>query len=237
MPLLAVCEPSIVARPPTSPVPTRFPLSRHVSHSSPARPFLTALATVAAVALLVPTVLDGDPVASSTPDRTEAAPAAVTGPHLADVVADRPRADEALVGHGGVLAAEIEPIERAPEPEPEPEPEPVSEAATEPEPEPEPEPESECPPNSSPDCAFTYRQAISTWERLAQCESKGDWGINTGNGYYGGVQFSLQSWQAVGGSGYPHEHSKWVQIHYAEKLHAQQGWGAWPACSRKLGLR
>lgn len=206
-------------------------MSRHVSHSSPVRPLLTALATVAAVALLAPTVLDGEPTASSAPDGTEAAPAAVTGPHLADVVADRPRAEETLVGHGGVLAAEIEPIERAPEPTPGPTPEQESEAA------PEPEPEPECPPNSSPDCAFTYRQAISTWEQLAQCESNGDWGISTGNGYYGGVQFSLQSWQAVGGSGYPHEHSKWVQMHYAEKLHAQQGWGAWPACSRKLGLR
>ena len=104
----------------------------------------------------------------------------------------------------------------------------------EPRPAPPPPP---CPANSSPDCQYTYRHSISTWERLAQCESGGNWAINTGNGYYGGVQFSLGSWQAVGGQGYPHQNTKWEQIHRAEMLQARQGWGAWPACSRKLGLR
>ena len=75
------------------------------------------------------------------------------------------------------------------------------------------------------------------WDRLAQCESGGNWSINTGNGYYGGLQFTLSSWRAVGGSGYPHQASKSEQIARAEKLRAIQGWGAWPACSRKLGLR
>ena len=75
------------------------------------------------------------------------------------------------------------------------------------------------------------------WDRLAQCESGGNWSINTGNGYYGGLQFSLSSWRAVGGSGYPHQASKSEQITRAEMLKARQGWGAWPACSSKLGLR
>lgn len=75
------------------------------------------------------------------------------------------------------------------------------------------------------------------WDRLAQCESGGNWSINTGNGYYGGVQFSQQSWQAVGGTGLPSNASKAEQIARAEKLLAIQGWGAWPACSAKLGLR
>jgi putative cell wall-binding protein len=101
----------------------------------------------------------------------------------------------------------------------------------------EPRPAPPCPENSSPDCTYTYRHAISTWERLAQCESGGNWAINTGNGYYGGIQFSLSSWRAVGGAGYPHQNSKWEQIHRGELLQARQGWGAWPACSRKLGLR
>lgn len=104
----------------------------------------------------------------------------------------------------------------------------------EPRPAPPPPP---CPENSSPDCAYTYRIPISTWERLAQCESGGNWAISTGNGYYGGLQFNVGSWQGVGGSGYPHQNSKWEQIHRAEILQAKQGWGAWPACSRKLGLR
>lgn len=75
------------------------------------------------------------------------------------------------------------------------------------------------------------------WDRLAQCESGGNWHINTGNGFYGGLQFTLSSWRAVGGTGYPHQASKAVQIANAKKLLAIQGWGAWPACSSKLGLR
>lgn len=75
------------------------------------------------------------------------------------------------------------------------------------------------------------------WDRLAACESGGNWAINTGNGYYGGLQFSLSSWRGVGGSGYPHQASKSEQIARAEMLKARQGWGAWPACSAKLGLR
>ncbi len=75
------------------------------------------------------------------------------------------------------------------------------------------------------------------WDRLAACESGGRWNVSTGNGYYGGLQFSLSSWQAVGGSGYPHQASKSEQIARAEALKARQGWGAWPACTVKLGLR
>lgn len=74
-----------------------------------------------------------------------------------------------------------------------------------------------------------------SWDRLAQCESGGNWSINTGNGYYGGLQFSLSSWRAVGGTGYPHEHSREHQIAMAQRLHAQGGWRHWPGCSRKFG--
>lgn len=74
------------------------------------------------------------------------------------------------------------------------------------------------------------------WDRLASCESGGNWSINTGNGYYGGLQFSLSSWQGVGGSGYPHQASKAEQIKRAEILRASGGWGHWPACSAQLGL-
>ena len=77
---------------------------------------------------------------------------------------------------------------------------------------------------------------VDTWDRLAECESNGTWDINTGNGFYGGVQFTLTSWQAVGGEGYPHQASKAEQIKRAEILQDLQGWGAWPLCSQKLGL-
>lgn len=76
----------------------------------------------------------------------------------------------------------------------------------------------------------------SVWDRLAQCESGGNWSINTGNGYYGGLQFMLSTWQAVGGSGYPHQNSREEQIYRAEILLARSGWGQWPACAAKLGL-
>lgn len=78
--------------------------------------------------------------------------------------------------------------------------------------------------------------AASTWDKLAQCESGGNWSINTGNGYYGGLQFSLSTWKAFGGSGMPHQASKAEQIRVATKVQAAQGWGAWPACTAKLGI-
>jgi LysM repeat protein len=77
----------------------------------------------------------------------------------------------------------------------------------------------------------------SAWDRLAQCESGGNWSINTGNGFYGGLQFTLSSWRAAGGSGYPNEASREEQIARAQILQASQGWGAWPVCSVKAGLR
>jgi hypothetical protein len=83
---------------------------------------------------------------------------------------------------------------------------------------------------------FGDPNSYATWDALAQCESGGNWSINTGNGYYGGLQFSLQTWQAVGGSGYPHEHSRETQIHFGQILQAQSGWGQWPHCSAQLGL-
>lgn len=74
------------------------------------------------------------------------------------------------------------------------------------------------------------------WDKLAQCESSGDWSINTGNGFYGGLQFTLSTWRAYGGTGLPHENSREEQIRVGKKVQAGQGWGAWPACAAKLGL-
>ncbi|MFC7161802.1 transglycosylase family protein [Aquipuribacter hungaricus] len=77
------------------------------------------------------------------------------------------------------------------------------------------------------------------WDRLAQCEASGNWAINTGNGYYGGLQFYQPTWASFGGLEYAPRAdlaSREQQIAVAEKVLARQGWGAWPACSRKLGL-
>ena len=79
--------------------------------------------------------------------------------------------------------------------------------------------------------------AGTVWDKLAQCESTGNWSINTGNGFSGGLQFTKSTWRAFGGEGLAHQASREEQIIVAERVLAQQGWGAWPACSRKLGLR
>ncbi len=77
----------------------------------------------------------------------------------------------------------------------------------------------------------------TVWDSLAQCESGGNWAINTGNGYYGGLQFNLGTWQSYGGSGLPSNASRETQIAIATKLRdAAGGYGAWPGCSAKLGL-
>lgn len=81
--------------------------------------------------------------------------------------------------------------------------------------------------------------SVETWNRLAQCESGGNWQINTGNGYSGGLQFASSTWRAFGGGSYSARAdlaSKAEQITVAERVLGAQGWGAWPACSRKLGL-
>lgn len=66
----------------------------------------------------------------------------------------------------------------------------------------------------------------------ARCESGGNWRINTGNGFYGGMQFTLSSWAAVGGKGMPHHNGKLEQMYRSVKLLRLQGRGAWPVCGR-----
>ncbi len=77
----------------------------------------------------------------------------------------------------------------------------------------------------------------SVWDRVAQCESGGNWSTNTGNGYYGGLQFSPSTWRAYGGTGSAANASREQQIAVAERVLDAQGWGAWPVCSRKAGAR
>ncbi|MFD0308843.1 transglycosylase family protein [Streptomyces sp. NPDC127119] len=76
------------------------------------------------------------------------------------------------------------------------------------------------------------------WDRIAQCESGGNWHINTGNGYYGGLQFSAGSWRAYGGTAYAStadKASRAQQIAVATKVQRAQGWGAWPTCAARAG--
>ena len=82
-------------------------------------------------------------------------------------------------------------------------------------------------------------QAATVWDRVAACESGGNWSINTGNGYYGGLQFSDRTWDAFGGERYAstaNRASKAQQITIAQKVLASQGPGAWPTCGARAGL-
>lgn len=90
---------------------------------------------------------------------------------------------------------------------------------------------------SAANAAVPTTAPASTWDSLAQCESGGNWGINTGNGYSGGLQFSPGTWAAHGGTGSAANASREQQIAVAERVQASQGWSAWPACAAKLGLR
>ncbi|MFD9002937.1 transglycosylase family protein [Streptomyces sp. NPDC059582] len=76
------------------------------------------------------------------------------------------------------------------------------------------------------------------WDRIARCESGGNWHINTGNGYYGGLQFSAGTWRAYGGGAYAptaDRATRSQQIAVATKVQSAQGWGAWPTCSARAG--
>lgn len=73
------------------------------------------------------------------------------------------------------------------------------------------------------------------WDAIAKCESGGNWAINTGNGYYGGLQFSPATWTANGGTGMPNQASRDEQIRVAENVLRTQGIGAWPTCGAKAG--
>ncbi|MEU5843515.1 transglycosylase family protein [Rhodococcus sp. NPDC047139] len=93
---------------------------------------------------------------------------------------------------------------------------------------------------TKPKPAVPVSSRASTWDALAQCEATGNWSINTGNGFYGGLQFTQQTWAGFGGTQYAPRAdlaTREQQIAVAEKVQAVQGWGAWPACTSKLGLR
>jgi hypothetical protein len=81
--------------------------------------------------------------------------------------------------------------------------------------------------------------SLRIWHRIAKCESGGRWHINTGNGYYGGLQFSRSTWRAFGGATYAGtaDHAtKRQQISVGERVRRSQGWGAWPVCAREAGV-
>jgi uncharacterized protein YabE (DUF348 family) len=86
-------------------------------------------------------------------------------------------------------------------------------------------------PAPAPAPTSNYASGSSAWDRIAACESGGNWAANTGNGYYGGLQFNLSTWQSYGGVSRPDLTSREYQISIAEKVRAASGgYGAWPVC-------
>jgi nucleoid-associated protein YgaU len=83
--------------------------------------------------------------------------------------------------------------------------------------------------------APAFASADPNWDAIAACESGGNWSTNTGNGYYGGLQFSPGTWKANGGTGNPANASREEQIRVANNVLASQGIGAWPVCGKKGG--
>jgi hypothetical protein len=74
---------------------------------------------------------------------------------------------------------------------------------------------------------------VVRWAPVAQCESGGRWSLSTGNGYYGGLQFSLGTWRAYGGQGMPNEQPAWYQATIADKVRVSSGLQHWPDCGRR----
>jgi len=92
-------------------------------------------------------------------------------------------------------------------------------------------------PTARPAPSHARTSIADVWARLAQCEASGDWAANTGNGFYGGLQFTLSTWRSYGGVGYPQDSSPGVQIAVARRVLAGQGVRAWPVCGPRVHLR
>ena len=91
-----------------------------------------------------------------------------------------------------------------------------------------------------PDTVLAPAVGAGIWDALARCEAGGNWATNSGNGYYGGLQFDRQTWVAYDGDQYaplPHQAGRDAQIAVASRVRDERGgYGSWPACARKLGL-
>jgi hypothetical protein len=93
------------------------------------------------------------------------------------------------------------------------------------------------PPNPRGVFAAANPGGDDVWRRLRNCEAGGRYNVNSGNGYYGAYQFSAGTWRRLGYGGLPHQAPPEIQDEAARKLQARSGWGQWPACSRRIGVR
>ena len=162
-----------------------------------------------------------------------------------ETVVDGEVTESELVSEDVISEPVTEVVTKGTKPAPEPEPEPAEERSSSSQSSRSSERSSSSSSSSSSSGGNTGASAPSApsgsvWDRLAQCESGGNWSINTGNGYHGGLQFSRSTWQAFGGGQYAptaDQATRAQQIAIAEKTQAAQGWGAWPSCTSQLGIR
>lgn len=152
--------------------------------------------------------------------------AAVTGT-LVTIPSATAHADAEQVGFDPNMPAAGPAPDAPPPPAPDAPPAPAPDAPLPPAPDAPPAPGPDVPPPPAPK-AYSVN-----WDAIAQCESGGNWGINTGNGYAGGLQFTSSTWHANGGSGSPAGASREEQIRVAENVLHSQGIGAWPVCGRR----
>lgn len=152
--------------------------------------------------------------------------AAVTGT-LVTIPSATAHADAEQVGFDPNMPAAGPAPDAPPPPAPDAPPAPAPDAPPPPAPDAPPAPGPDVPPPPAPK-AYSVN-----WDAIAQCESGGNWGINTGNGYAGGLQFTSSTWHANGGSGSPAGASREEQIRVAENVLHSQGIGAWPVCGRR----
>ncbi|ORA13294.1 transglycosylase family protein [Mycobacterium arosiense] len=158
--------------------------------------------------------------------------AAVTGT-LVTIPSATAHADTEAVGFDP-NAPVAGPAPDAPPPAPDAPPPPAPDAPPPPAPD-APPPAPDVPPPPGPDVPPppAHRAYSVNWDAIAQCESGGNWGISTGNGFSGGLQFTPSTWRANGGSGSPAGASREEQIRVAENVLHSQGIGAWPVCGRR----
>ncbi|OBH57503.1 resuscitation-promoting factor RpfE [Mycobacterium mantenii] len=136
--------------------------------------------------------------------------------------------------HADPAPAGFDPNTPAAGPAPDAPPPPAPDAPPPPAPDAPPPPAPDAPP-PGPDVPPppAHRAYSVNWDAIAQCESGGNWGISTGNGFSGGLQFTPSTWHANGGSGSPSGASREEQIRVAENVLHSQGIGAWPVCGRR----
>jgi LysM repeat protein len=194
------------------------------SPSKPATATMAAAHTTAAPAPSMATVNAGDTLTSIATDHS------TTSQRMYDANTEVQQPDLIYPGQQLRVPSTDEQLADRPMPQPAPAPAPAVVAAVE-----QAAPEEAAAP-APVEASAPAVAGGSVWDQIAQCESGGNWAINTGNGFYGGIQFDHGTWGGYGGYADANLAPREVQIQKAEQIRAARGFAPWPACAAKLGL-